>query len=237
MNRRLRAHDDICKPSASAKVLSIFFSDTERRICRISFRFVFTRFSWEYFDSHFCLCYRYFFSRKNSGEMKKRAEIQEKTKKAKLYTRFPLSSLLIYNGTTILHYLLGGAGIIVGYNFSVLSVIFGYLYFTFSFLKMYVVFPLTVCPNCVYYRLENSLCISGLNVVAKVLAKEGKPDDFPKRSKGLLSSNNLYMATLLIPLIAIIPALILNFSFLLLVLAKSPFIPISLRPLLSFSPR
>ena len=150
--------------------------------------------------------------------MKKRAEIQEKTKKAKLYTRFPLSSLLIYNGTTILHYLLGGAGIIVGYNFSVLSVIFGYLYFTFSFLNMYVVFPLTVCPNCVYYRLENSLCISGLNVVAKVLAKEGKPDDFPKRSKGLLSSNNLYMATLLIPLIAIIPALILNFSFLLLVL-------------------
>jgi len=150
--------------------------------------------------------------------MKKRAEIQEKTKKAKLYTRFPLSSLLIYNGTKILHYLLGGAGIIVGNNFSVLSVIFGYLYFTFSFLNMYVVFPLTVCPNCVYYRLENSLCISGLNVVAKVLAKEGKPDDFPKRSKGLLSSNNLYMATLLIPLIAIIPALILNFSFLLLVL-------------------
>ena len=171
-----------------------------------------------YFDSHFCLCYRYLFSKKNSGEMKERAEIQEKIKKAKLYTRFPLSSLLIYNGTTILHYLLGGAGIIVGYNFSVLSVIFGYLYFTFSFLKMYVVFPLTVCPNCVYYRLENSLCISGLNVVAKVLAKEGKPDDFPKRSKGLLSSNNLYMATLLIPLIAIIPALILNFSFLLLVL-------------------
>jgi hypothetical protein len=150
--------------------------------------------------------------------MKKSAGIQEKTKKAKLYTRYPLSSLLIYNGTTILHYLLGGAGIIVGYNFSVVGVIFGYLYFAFSFLEMYVVFPLTVCPNCVYYRLENSLCISGLNVVARLLAKEGKSDDFPKRSKGLLSNNNLYMATLLIPIIAIIPALILNFSFLLLVL-------------------
>jgi hypothetical protein len=136
--------------------------------------------------------------------------------KAKLYTRYPLSSLFIYNGTTILHYLLGGAGIIVGYGFSSISVIFGYIYFAFSFLEMYVVFPLAVCPNCVYYRLESSLCISGLNVVAKLLAKEGKPDDFPKRSKGLLSSNNLYMATLLIPIIAIVPALILNFSVLLL---------------------
>jgi len=134
--------------------------------------------------------------------------------KAKLYTRYPLSSLFIYNGTTILHYLLGGAGIIVGYHFSLLSIIFGYFYFAFSFLEMYVVMPLTVCPNCVYYRLENSLCISGLNTVAKILAREGKPDDFPKRAKGLLSHNNLYMATLITPIIAIVPALILNFSVL-----------------------
>lgn len=150
--------------------------------------------------------------------MNKSAEIQEKKTKAKLYTRYPIASLLIYNGTTVLHYLLGGAGIIVGYDFSALAVLFGFFYFAFSFLEMYVVFPLTVCPNCVYYRLENSLCISGLNVVAKILAKEGKPDDFPKRAKGLLSNNNLYMAALLIPIIAIIPALILNFSFLLLLL-------------------
>jgi len=31
-------------------------------------------------------------------------------------TKYPLSSMLIYNGTTILHYLLGGIGIILGYN-------------------------------------------------------------------------------------------------------------------------
>lgn len=141
--------------------------------------------------------------------------------KAKLYTRYPLSSLLIYNGTTILHYLLGGAGIIMGYHFSPISKIFGYLYFAFSFLEMYVVMPLTVCPNCVYYRLKNSLCISGLNAVAKLLAKEGKPDDFPRRARGFLSPNNLYMASLLIPIIAIIPALILNFSVLLLAIFLS----------------
>jgi hypothetical protein len=52
--------------------------------------------------------------------------------------------------------------------------------------------------------------------VAKILAREGKPDDFPKRARGLLSHNNLYMAALIIPIIAIVPALILNFSVLLL---------------------
>jgi hypothetical protein len=57
--------------------------------------------------------------------------------KAKLYTKYPISSLLIYNGTTILHFLLGGAGIIVGYRFSLVSILFGYLYFAFSFLEMY----------------------------------------------------------------------------------------------------
>lgn len=138
--------------------------------------------------------------------------------KAKLYTRYPLSSVLIYNGSTILHYLLGGAGIIVGYKLSLASIIFGYLYFAFSFLEMFVVFPLTVCPSCVYFRMKNSLCISGMNAVAKILAKEGKQEDFPKRAKGLVCANNLYMASLLIPIIAVIPALILNFSFLLMIL-------------------
>jgi len=38
--------------------------------------------------------------------------------KVKLYTRYPLSSILIYNGFMIVHYLLGGIGIIIGYNFS-----------------------------------------------------------------------------------------------------------------------
>jgi hypothetical protein len=137
--------------------------------------------------------------------------------KAKLYTRYPLSSLLIYNGATILHFLLGGIGIILGYNFSSwASYLFGSLYLVFSFVEMYVMMPLTVCPNCVYYRMRASLCISGLNVVSKKIAKEGDPNDFPKRGQGLFCNNNLYVAALLIPIIAMIPALILNFSFFLL---------------------
>jgi hypothetical protein len=143
--------------------------------------------------------------------------VSEKRAKAKLYTRYPLSSVLIYNSATILHFLLGGIGIILGYNFSSWAAYaFGALYLAFAFVEMYVMMPLTVCPNCVYYRMTDSLCISGLNVISKRIAKEGDPKDFPKRAEGLFCNNNLYMAALIFPIIAMIPALILNFSFLLL---------------------
>ncbi len=141
----------------------------------------------------------------------------EKKQKATLYTRYPLSSILIYNGTTILHFLLSGIGIIVGYK-SLISYLFGVLYLAFAFIEMYVMMPLTVCPNCAYYRLEDSLCISGLNVVSKRIAKKGDPKDFAKRGEGLLCNNNLYMVALIAPILAMIPALIMNFSVLLLIL-------------------
>ena len=136
----------------------------------------------------------------------------QKKAKAKLYTRYPLSSVLIYNGSTILHFLLGGIGIILGYIFSWVGYLVGALYLVFAFVQMYVLMPLTVCPSCVYYRAEDSICISGLNVVSKKIAQPRDPKDFPKRAEGLLCFNNLYMAALLVPILAIIPALVLNFS-------------------------
>jgi hypothetical protein len=143
----------------------------------------------------------------NKGEVS-----SDKRPKAKVYTRYPLSSLLLYNGSTSLHYLLGGAGIILGYN-SWVGYLVGALYLAFSFVQMYAVMPLAVCPNCVYYRMDNSLCITGLNVISKKVAKEGSLKDFPKRATGLFCPNNLYIAALVIPIIAMIPALVLNFSF------------------------
>ena len=137
-------------------------------------------------------------------------------KKAMLYTRYPFSSIVIYNGVTVLHYLFGGIGIILGYNFSWIAYLLGSLYLGFAFAQMYVLMPLIVCPNCVYYRLKNSLCISGLNVISKRIAREGEIKDFPKRSEGLFCHNNLYMAAKVVPILAMIPALIVNFSFLLL---------------------
>ena len=148
--------------------------------------------------------------------MQQTAATQRQRTKAKLYARYPLSSLLMYNGSTILHYLLGGIGIIAAYNFSWIAYFFGFLYLAYSIVEMYLMMPLTVCPNCVYFRMENSLCISGLNVLSKKIAKEGNPKDFPKRAEGLFCYNNLYIAALAIPIIVMIPGLIINFSFLLL---------------------
>jgi len=132
-----------------------------------------------------------------------------------LYTRYPLLNILTYNGTTITHYLLGGTGIILGYN-SWIGYLIGILYVAFSFIEMYVHMPLKVCPNCIYFKLENSLCVSGLNVVSRKLVKEGDVKNFPNRAKGIFCPNNFYIASLVIPIIAMIPALTLNFSFVIL---------------------
>ena len=137
--------------------------------------------------------------------------------KVGLYNRYPWSSILIYNGTTILHFALGGAGIMLGYA-SLFGYVLGALYLAFAFGEIYILMPLTVCPNCVYYRLENSLCISGLNVVSRKLAGAGDVKKFERRAKGPFCSNNLYIASMVIPIIVMIPALVLNFSFIVLVL-------------------
>jgi len=136
--------------------------------------------------------------------------------KTNIYTSYPLSSLLIYNGVTVVHYLLGGIGIMLGYNFSWAAYLLGFLYLAFAFVQMYVLMPLMVCPNCVYYRWEDSRCISGLNLVSKEVAREGDVKDFATRAEGLLCHNNLYMAAKILPIVAMIPSLILNFSPLLL---------------------
>jgi hypothetical protein len=141
----------------------------------------------------------------------------EKNTKAKLYSRYPLSSVFIYNGSTILHFLLGGVGIALGYSFSPWAgYTFGILYLVFSFVEMYVIMPLTVCPNCVYYRAKDSLCISALNIISKKIAKEGDLKDFPGRAQGPFCPNNLYLAALIGPIAGMIPALIVNFSVVLL---------------------
>jgi hypothetical protein len=130
----------------------------------------------------------------------------------KIYSKYPLLNVLIYNGTTIFHYLLGGAGIIIGYH-SWMGNALGTLYILFAFFQMYVLMPVLVCPNCVYYNMDNSRCTSGMNLMSKKIAREGNLKDFPKRWEGIFCHNNLYMAALFLPIIAMIPALILDFSF------------------------
>jgi ABC-type antimicrobial peptide transport system permease subunit len=133
-----------------------------------------------------------------------------------LYIRYPMSSLFIYNGVTALHFLLGGMGIALGYGFSGAAYLAGALYVTFAFGQMYVLMPLMVCRNCTYYRLTNSLCTTGLNVISRRIAREGNSDEFARRAQGPLCHNNLYMAALVLPIVAMLPALIFSFSVVLL---------------------
>ena len=53
-------------------------------------------------------------------------------------------------------------------------------------------------------------------MISKRIAREGEIKEFPKRSEGLFCHNNLYMAAKVVPILAMIPALIFNFSLLLL---------------------
>ncbi len=140
------------------------------------------------------------------------------TPKAELHTRFPVWSVVLYNGSTIFHFLLGGIGIVIGYGFSPFWAWFGsILYMVFAFGELYILMPRAVCPSCVYYRLEDSRCISALNLLAKKVAKPLDSSDFSKRAEGILCCNNLYIAALLFPIIAVVPALIVEFSINLLI--------------------
>jgi hypothetical protein len=119
---------------------------------------------------------------------------------------------LTYNGVTVLHYLLGAAGIAIGYGSSTLSAFFGGLYLLYALVQMYLLMPLMVCPNCVYYGMENAVCISAMNLVSRKIARPGRLIDFDKRAKGLFCHNNLYMASFILPIVALIPALVMHFS-------------------------
>ncbi|MFC2157418.1 hypothetical protein ACFLT9_06235 [Acidobacteriota bacterium] len=133
--------------------------------------------------------------------------------KAKLYKKYPISSILIYNGVTVVHFLLGGWGLWSGYGFTDLALAFSISYMVFAFVEMYVLMPLVVCPRCPYVKMEDSVCISGLNLVSKRITQSGDIKEFAKRGEGLFCPNNLYIASLAVPIMALIPALILDFSF------------------------
>lgn len=137
--------------------------------------------------------------------------------RAPLYVRYPVTSLFIYNGTTMLHFLLGGFGIIYGYRISPWAGwVFGCLYLAFAFAEMYLLMPLTVCPGCVYRRIPDARCISGLNLLSQRLTPPKPAACFARRGQGLLCANNRYMAALVIPALALIPAMTVNFSVVLL---------------------
>jgi hypothetical protein len=134
-----------------------------------------------------------------------------------VYQRYPATSVAIYNGATLAHYALGAAGIIVGYDrWPVVAWAAGLGYLLFAHGQMYVMMPMVVCPSCTYRRIDGARCISGMNAVSARLTPLADHDSFPLRARGVLCHNNLYMASLIAPLVLIAPALVFAFSWVLL---------------------
>ena len=143
---------------------------------------------------------------------------KEKKEIIETYKQYPLSYILIYNGLTIIHFLLGGMGITYGYNFTWAGKMIGYFYLVFAFVQMYVVMPLKVCPACIYHSKNKTRCISGFNIISKRVLHCQETKDLSRRGKGLLCHNHLYIFALVIPVIFMLHALVFNFSFFLLFL-------------------
>jgi len=133
---------------------------------------------------------------------------------ATVYTRYPLANIAIYNGVTLAHYGLGAAGIVLGYaRWPAMGWTAGLVYLGFALAQMYVLMPLTVCPSCVYRRMDVARCVSAMNLVSARIAPLADPRDFPRRAEGVLCHNNLYMASLIAPLVILLPALLVAFSW------------------------
>jgi hypothetical protein len=147
----------------------------------------------------------------NSKFSNKEVTVSSQAAKPALYTQYPLFSVILYIGLTLIHFVLGGLGIFLGYNDS-LAYLLSAIYLVFAFGQMLVVMPLTVCPSCVYYRLENGRCIGALNLLSRRIAAPGRPVDFRRRAKGWLCHNNLYLTALVAPIPLMILGLLLNFS-------------------------
>jgi hypothetical protein len=150
--------------------------------------------------------------------------------KAKLHHRYPFSTIAVYNGSTIIHFVLGGI-ILCQTNrfFGSFGYILGIVYVLGSLLEMYLIMPLQVCRNCVYFGLENGRCVSGLNLLSKKLAIRGSTQNFSRRAEGLFCPNNIYLFSLAFPIIGGIPILVVNFSIQLLLLVASLFLLLIIR--------
>jgi hypothetical protein len=131
-----------------------------------------------------------------------------------VYRRYPPTNIVIYNGVTLAHYGLGSAGIILGYaRWPALGWTVGLIYLAFALGQMYVLMPLIVCPSCAYRRIDGARCISAMNLVSARIAPLADFEDFPLRAHGRLCHNNLYMASLIVPLAILLPTLLAAFSW------------------------
>jgi len=150
-------------------------------------------------------------------------------KKAGLYTKYPAANVFAYNSVTFLHFILGGFGIALGFSFLKFGYIIGIIYLLFAFFQMYVLMPVMVCPNCVYYGMKDARCVSANNILSRKLANKGDVRNFGNRAAGICSHNKMYMGSLFFPIFALIIAMIFNFGITILIIFISVLVLLLIR--------
>jgi hypothetical protein len=112
--------------------------------------------------------------------------------KAKLFQRYPIRNIVVYNATTVVHFLCGGLMLSAANSFlgSAADVV-GLLYVLFSLVEMYILMPFQVCRNCTYAGMENSVCISGKRCGSQVITKGQHIRFFKPSKRPILSEQSL----------------------------------------------
>ena len=130
-----------------------------------------------------------------------------------MYRVYPLWSVALYNGGTLVHFGLGAAGLAVANDrWPALGWVLTIVYLVVALGQMYVMMPLAVCPSCVYRTMAGSRCVSAMNIVSARLRRSRPPADFAQRAQGVFCHNNLYLGSLVAPIPLILVGLIASFS-------------------------
>jgi hypothetical protein len=130
-----------------------------------------------------------------------------------VYRSYPMRSVALYNGVTLLHFALGAAGIALAYDrWPTFDWVVAAIYLVFAVGQMYVMMPLVVCPSCVYRTMSGARCVAAMNIVSARMRRIAPPADFARRAEGVFCHNDLYIGSLIAPIPLILVGLIVNFS-------------------------
>jgi hypothetical protein len=135
--------------------------------------------------------------------------------KLRSFRRYPLWTVLLTNGLTCVHYVVGASAIVFAYqNHPVIGWPISVAYFVFAMVQLYVLMPLVVCPGCVYRTIQGGRCPSGLNwISARLLRAPAQSAGFETRSQGALCQSTLCLWSLVVPLPIALPGLVIAFSW------------------------
>lgn len=139
------------------------------------------------------------------------------------WRRCPLWRVIGYTGLTLLHYGLGTALLLVAYRLvPTLAWPLAVSYLVFAVAQRYVFMPAVVCPGCAYLTIDGGRCPCGANLLAARLTRlSAASGGFASRATGALAPRKLDLASLVLPLLLVLPALLFAHSWLALALAAT----------------